>query len=121
MVEMLGIIPRPVHAALDYVYGVTALIAPEVMRVEDERARELSRAIGVAALLSGLTTRHEGGVVNLVDFNTHLMLDTIGAALGLAAPWLLGFSEDTRARKTIIGLALLEAGVVMLSEPDPKY
>jgi hypothetical protein len=116
---MLHIIPRPVHAVLDYLYGATALMTPKVVGFEDNSpAKVTGTVIGVAALLSGLTTRHEGGVVKLLSFNTHLKLDMAGAALALAAPWLLGFSHHTRARNTIIGLAILEAAVAMLSQPD---
>ncbi len=118
---MLQIIPRPVHAILDYVYGSTALMAPMLFSFDHNRkANQAATGIGIAALLSGLITRHEGGLVELLDFNTHLKLDTVGAMLILAVPWFLGFSDNPRARNTIIGLALLEAVVVFLTQPDKK-
>ena len=43
-----------------------------------------------------------------------------GALLGLAAPWLLGFADNTKARNAVVGFALLEIAVVALSEPDPE-
>lgn len=118
---MLQIIPRPIHAVLDYVYGATALMAPKVVGFDDDdTARTISTVMGVGALASGLTTRHEGGVVKLVPFNTHLKIDAIASALSFAAPWLLGFAHNVRARNAIVGLAILEAVVVMLSQPDPQ-
>ena len=118
---MLHIIPRPIHAVLDYGHGAMALAAPKIFGFEDdEKARLISMAMGVGALSSGLTTRYEGGLIKLISFNTHLKLDAASAALSLAAPWLLGFSHNARARNAIIGLALLEAVVVALSQPDAE-
>ena len=118
---MLHFIPRPVHAVLDYVYGLTALMAPKIAGFDDDKtATTVSTMMGVGALVSGLTTRHEGGVVKLVPFNTHLKTDAVAATLSFAAPWLFGFAGNTRARNSIIGLALLEAGVVLLCQPDPQ-
>jgi SPW repeat len=118
---VLQIIPRPVHAALDYVYGVKALAAPKLLGFEDDdKARLVATIAGVGAIVSGLTTRHEGGLVKLVPFNTHLKLDLGAAILTAASPWLLGFADNARARNTILGLAALEAAVVFLSQPDPE-
>jgi hypothetical protein len=118
---MLQIIPRPVHAALDYIYGVKALAAPKVMGFEDDdKARLTSTIMGVGAIMSALMTRHEGGLLKLVPFNTHLKLDVGSAILSLASPWLLGFADNPRARNTVIALAVLELVVVALSQPDPE-
>ena len=118
---MPNLIPRPTHAILDYVYGATALALPKAAQFDgDEAARGVATAMGVGAIASSMTTEYEGGVVPMVPFNTHLKLDIGSALLALASPWLLGFSNNTRARNAIIGMALLELAVVALSEPDPE-
>ena len=118
---MLQIIPRPAHAVLDYMYGLKALAAPKVIGFEDDdKARLVATIAGVGAIVSALTTRHEGGLLKLVPFNTHLKLDFGSAILTLASPWLFGFADNPRARNTIIGLAVLELAVVTLSQPDQE-
>jgi hypothetical protein len=118
---MLNIIPRRVHAALDYIYGAQALAAPRLMGFkDDDKANMAAMIIGVGTIVSGLTTRHEGGVIKMLPFNTHLKLDAASAVLSSAAPWLLGFSDNKKARNAILGLAALAAVVTLLSQPDPK-
>jgi len=118
---MPNLISRPVHAALDYAYAVTALALPKAAQFDgDDTARGVATVLGVGTIASSMTTRYEGGVAPMVPFNTHLKLDAGSALLALASPWLLGFSHNTRARNAIVGLALLELAVVALSEPDPE-
>lgn len=118
---MLNLIPRPLHAVLDYAYGAMALAAPKVLGFDDdEKARFTATALGVYALKTGLFSQHEGGLVKLLPYNTHLKIDTASAALTLFLPWLLGFANNPKARNTIIALALIEAVVVALSRPDDE-
>ena len=116
---MRHIISRPIHAALDYIYGVTALLAPKIVGFEDEpAARAVSQIAGAGAIATGLVSKHEGGLVKVVPFNTHLKLEVATGLFYVAAPWLLGFSHHARARNSIVGLGLLELAVVALTKPD---
>ncbi len=118
---MLNIIPRPIHAVLDYVYALKAFAAPKVLGFEDDKAASaVCYGVGIGALLSALTTRHEGGVVKTIPFNTHLKLDLAAAVFSLAAPWLFGFANNGKARNAVIGLALLQGGVALVSTPDEE-
>lgn len=118
---MSKLISRPVHAVLDYAYSATALALPKVAQFEDDAAaRGVANAIGIGTIAASMTTRYEGGAIKMVPFNTHLKLDMGSALLIIASPWLLGFSNNTRARNAIVGLGLLELAVVALSEPDPE-
>lgn len=117
----MKLIPRPVHAVLDYLYGAAALAAPKVLGFEDEANAKLICTIhGATTIAASLLTDYELGLVKKIPFNTHLKLDLGGALLGLAAPWLLGFSHNTKARNAVVGFALLEIAVVALSEPDAE-
>ena len=117
----MKIIPRPVHAVMDYAYGAAALAAPKVLGFQDDdKARLAGTAVGVVTLVSALTTRHEGGVVKLLPFNTHLKLDALTSLVALASPWLLGFSGNAKARNAMIGFAVIATTVVALSQPDEE-
>ncbi|HEX8237239.1 MAG TPA: hypothetical protein VF600_14870 [Abditibacteriaceae bacterium] len=118
---MPNLIPRPIHAVLDYVYALKAFAAPKVMGFEDNKAAStVCYGVGVVALLSAFTTRHEGGVVKMIPFNTHLKLDLAAAGFSLAAPWLFGFAKNGKARNSVIALALLQGVVALLSTPDEE-
>ena len=116
---MFGIVPRPVHAVLDYLYAAAALAAPKVGGFEDDKAARLvCTAHGVATLGASLFTNYELGAVRKIPFKTHLMLDLGGAVFGLAAPWLFGFAKNNRARNIILGFALFELVAVAMSRRD---
>lgn len=75
---------------------------------------------GTVALLSGLTTKHEGGSLKIVPFK-YVFESVAGSAAALAAPWLFGFADNAKARNAVVGLSLLEAAVVALTRPDNEY
>lgn len=53
-----------------------------------------------------------------MPYKMHLVLDTLGGLTALSAPWLLGFSKNTRACNTflVIGVFGLIAG--LMSQPE---
>jgi hypothetical protein len=116
---MLGLIPRPLHAVLDYSWGLAHTFAPEMFGFEgDEAANGFAKFRGISMIATSLMTRYELGLVRVIPFNMHLLLDFLGALLGLASPWLLGFEKNDKARKAVIGFALFELGAVLLSKRD---
>jgi hypothetical protein len=116
---MLGLIPRPLHAVLDYSWGVAHTFAPEWLGFSgDDAANQFAKFRGISMVATSLMTRYELGVIRVVPFNMHLLFDFLGALLGLASPWLLGFDKNDKARKAVIGFSLLELGVVLLSKRD---
>jgi len=118
---MRSLIPRRLHAILDYGYGLAAFAAPKAFFFDgDDAASWTAAVVGGAAVVSSALTKYEGGVVKKVPFNTHLKLDFVSALLTAAAPWLFGFAGNKRARNALVGFALLEIVVVALSKPDPQ-
>ena len=115
----IKIIPRPVHALLDYTWSAALAAAPRTFGFEDEaNAVQLCRAQGAAVATASALTRYELGTWKLIPFRTHLALDALGAVVGLASPWLLGFSDNKRARNTVLAFFIVEAIVVALSQTD---
>jgi hypothetical protein len=86
----MRIIPRPIHALLDYSWSAAIAVAPKVLAFDDEpNARRFLRAMGSATALGSLLTRYELGALKVMPFKMHLATDALGAVLGLASPWLL--------------------------------
>lgn len=121
---------RPVHDVLDDIYAVTAWSRLGLLRFEDNNpARLVCDVAGTVALLSGRTTTHEGGLLQIVPFKyvfesvagSAAALAAALAAAALAAPWLFGFADNAKARNVVAGLSLLEAAVVALTRPDNEY
>ncbi|HEX8234366.1 MAG TPA: hypothetical protein VF600_00255 [Abditibacteriaceae bacterium] len=115
----MKIIPRQVHALLDYSWSAAIAVAPKVLAFEDEHnARRFLRAMGSATAVGSLLTRYELGALKVMPFKMHLATDALGAMLGLASPWLFGFSRHKTARNTALAFFAIEALVVLLSQTD---
>lgn len=115
----LKIVPRSVHALLDYTWSAAFASAPKVFGFEDEpNARALCRAQATAVTIASALTKYELGTFKIIPFRTHLKLDALGAALGLASPWLLGFADNKRARNVVLAFFLFEALAVAVSQDD---
>ena len=116
---MPGIIPRPIHAVLDYLWSAALFFAPTLVGFADEQgATTYCKAVAGATVGASVCTRYELGVIKVMPFNLHLLFDLLGAVLGLAAPWLFGFAKNEKARATVLAFSLLELGVVLLSKRD---
>ncbi len=115
----MKVIPRPVHALLDYSWSAAIAVAPKVLAFEDEpNARRFLRAMGSATAVGSLLTRYELGALKVMPFKMHLATDALGAVLGLASPWLFGFAQNKAARNTALAFFAIEAIVVLLSQTD---
>ena len=118
---MIGLIPRPLHAILDYLWGIAFLLAPSLMGFEDnEAATMFARTRGGGMIATSLMTRYELGLIKVIPFNLHLLLDLIGALFGFAAPSLLGFNKNSKARNAALAFSAFELGAVLFSKRDEK-
>ena len=118
---MIGLIPRPLHAVLDYLWGIAFTFAPEVGGFEkNEVANAYSKARGLSMIGISMLTRYELGVIRIIPYNGHLVSDFAGALFGFAAPWLLGFDKDEKARNASLGFSAFELMAVLLSKRDRK-
>lgn len=116
---MKKIIPRAVHALLDYSWSSAIVAAPRLLGFADEsNARRLCTVQGTAVTLASLLTRYELGALKLIPFRTHLKANRLGALAGLSTPWLLGFAHNKTARNTVLAFFLMELVVVMLSRDE---
>ena len=106
---------RKQHGFADYAFAAIELALPRVVETS-ARARWPLTISGANALLLGLLTKHELGLVKLVPMRVHLALDGVLAAGALAAPALL---PDGRGVKgAIVALGASGGAVTALTDPD---
>ncbi|MGF7215235.1 hypothetical protein GGR92_001375 [Spirosoma lacussanchae] len=117
-------ISRQQHGLADYTYAPLVATAPETLGFSDNQtATTLCRLLGGGVLAATLFTRAEWGLVKAIPFKTHLTLDVMSGALATAAPWLFGFSRNTRARNAFLAMgatSLVVGGLLTQSNEMPR-
>lgn len=117
-------ISRQAHGLADLAYVPMVAAAPKLFGFEEEKAAATAcYALSGMALVSGLLTRAEWGAVKVLPFKAHLALDFVNSVAALAAPWLLGFAHNERARNAFLGIGAvgLTAGLLTRPEEMPEY
>jgi hypothetical protein len=115
----MKIIPTKVHGVLDYLTVGTLLALPRMLNWSDDLVQILTfAALGI--LLYSLLTRYELSLAKLIPMMGHLVLDTLSALLLLALPFVVG-NEGTGATPILIGLAIFELVVTLLTRTEPDY
>jgi hypothetical protein len=115
-----GPIPPFVHGVLDYVLAALLIAAPFVIGWDSDAATALSIAAGVAVLMLGAFTAWTTGIVKSIPPVAHAMLDYALAALLIAMPFLLGFSDDGTASAffVVCGVLAILLAVATRFVPD---
>ena len=90
----LNFVTKTVHAYLDYPVALSLMATPFILSLGNSSpfALWLSVATGVAAFLLTLLTDHHLGVLRIIPYKIHLLVDAMVGLTFLAAPSLLGFS-----------------------------
>lgn len=112
-------ISRAQHGILDWIYAPTLAALPNVAKFDnDSGPASAARIMAGAATVSTVFTRFEAGLVRVIPFKVHLGLDVAMSVFAVAAPWLLGFKDDARARNAFIGVGLFGLAVGALTRPE---
>ncbi|MDQ3449799.1 MAG: hypothetical protein M3455_02625 [Actinomycetota bacterium] len=104
-----GPIPRLVHGLLEYVVGVFLIAAPFLLGY-DEFTVPLgaSNITGVILLILAAITEGPTGLVHQLQVSAHFTIDMLLALFLIAAPFILGFADDSpTARNLFIALGVL--------------
>jgi hypothetical protein len=111
-------ITKNMHAFLDYPVALMLMTAPFVLGLGDSSpaAKWLSVATGVAALVLTLLTDHKLGVVRVLPYWVHVVVDGMVGLTFLVAPMVLGFSGLDAWFYWANGAAV--ACVVLLNKPE---
>lgn len=106
------------HAYLDYPVALGLIGLPVVLNLGQSNplAFWLSVVTGVAALILTMLTDHETGLIRVVPYSFHLIVDFAVGVVFLAAPFVLGFKGIDFAYYVVNALAVLT--VVSLHKPE---
>ena len=103
-----------VHGVIDYLTVPLLLAAGPLFHFGGRPAEITSMSAG-AVLVYSLFTRYRLGLVKMIPFSVHGMIDTVLAAAFLLMPFLFRF-EDATARWVFLGLGLFALIVVALTD-----
>nr|WP_319382777.1 hypothetical protein [uncultured Roseibium sp.] len=111
-------VTKTIHAYLDYPVAIGLIALPMLLGLGQSSplAFWLSVTTGVAALILTILTDHETGLIRVVPYSFHLIVDFAVGIVFLAAPFVLGFQGIDFAYYIINALAVLT--VVSLHKPE---
>lgn len=102
----LQFVTPALHGALDYVAAGALIVLPSVLGLQGIELW-LSVAGGAGLILYSLLTDYRFGVVKLLNFDLHLLLDLAAGAAFLIAPFVLGFSAVATIYYPIMALGVM--------------
>jgi hypothetical protein len=90
-----GPIPAAVHGLLEYAAAVVFIAAPFVLGFDAGAATASSIVVGVAILFLAATTTGPTSLIDEIPVPAHALADYLLVAALIAAPFVLGFSDET--------------------------
>ena len=102
-----GPIPAVVHGVVEYVAAILFIAAPFLFSFDDDAATAASVIVGVILLIVASSTAWRTGLINSIPVQAHVILDYLLAIFLIAAPFLLGFSDDGTAAPFFITLGVV--------------
>ncbi|MEM6804644.1 MAG: hypothetical protein AAF696_24805 [Bacteroidota bacterium] len=86
-------VKKQIHAYLDYPVAIALIGLPFLLGLGESNplAFTLSVATGVAALLLTLLTDHQTGVIRVVPYRVHLIVDFLVGVVFVLAPFIFSF------------------------------
>lgn len=112
-------ISTKIHGYLDYILGATLIVLPLILEIPSGAASTVLVVLGVWVIVYSLITDYELGLLKILSMKTHLVIDLVGGALLIAAPWLFGFADETFWPFVILGV--LEIGASLMTKKEPSY
>ena len=116
-------VTKTVHSYLDYPVAISLMATPFILGLgkANPTALWLSVATGIAALLLTLLTDHKTGLIHVVPYSLHVLVDRVVGLVFIAAPFVLGFSGLDAIYYWANGAAvLLVTFVLNASEGDER-
>jgi hypothetical protein len=112
---MIKGITKKQHVCADYSYVPMVMLAPAIAKFEDDKvASRVCRAFALSSLGISLLTDAKWGLVRLIPYKVHAILDVSTGILALAAAVTPPICENKRARNTflIMGITGLVVGAL---------
>ena len=111
-------ITKQIHAYLDYPVALALIVLPTVLGLGESHplAFQLSIGTGVAALILTILTNHQTGLIKIISYRLHLIVDFIVAIVFIVTPFLFSFEGLDAWYYWAYGAAVLT--VVGLHKPE---
>lgn len=113
-------VTKTIHAWLDYPVSASLVAAPFIVGIGQTNplALWISVATGIAAFVLTVLTDHETGLIRVLPFAFHLMVDRLVGVAFVVIPFVLGFSGLDAWYYWVNAAAVLLVTVV-LNAPEP--
>ncbi|WP_299727375.1 hypothetical protein [uncultured Tateyamaria sp.] len=97
------------HAYIDYPVALGLIAMPFLLNIgaTNQVAFALSIVTGFAALALTALTDHETGIIRVLPYKLHLIVDGLVGATFVAAPFLFGFTGFDAAYYWVLGATVL--------------
>lgn len=111
-------VTKQIHAYLDYPVAIALIVLPFLLGLGSSNplALQLSVATGIAAFILTLLTDHQTGVIKVIPYRIHLLVDGLVAVVFILAPFIFSFKGLDTYYYWINGVAVLT--VVSLHKPE---
>ena len=111
-------VTKRIHAFLDYPVAIALIGLPFLLGLGQSNALalQLSVATGIAAFILTLLTDHQLGVLRVIPYKIHLIVDFLVAVTFILAPFLLAFKGLDAYYYWLNGAAVLL--VVSMHQPE---
>src|SRR5829696_10470689 len=104
-----GPIPLRLHQMVEPLMAILLIAAPWLFGFSDvNSATIVSVAIGAAMLVGGMMTRWRFSLVKLIPLRVHFVWDLALGAILIAAPFVLGDSDNGAATRFLVIVGVLE-------------
>lgn len=86
-------ITRQIHALIDYPVALSLIVMPFLLGLgaTNPLALWLSVVTGGAALVLTILTNHETGIIKVLPYSFHVLVDRLVGVTFVVAPFVLGF------------------------------
>jgi len=111
-------VTKKIHAFLDYPVALALIGLPFVLGLGESNplALYISVGTGIAALILTILTDHQTGLLPVIPYKFHLIVDFAVAVVFILAPFIFGFEGIDALFYWINGAAVLT--VVSLHKPE---
>lgn len=105
----LRFVTKTIHAYLDYPVAFALITLPFVLGLGagNPLAKWLAVITGIAALILTIFTDHKTGIVRILPYSFHLMVDSLVGVVFVLAPFVLGFTGMDAWFYWLNGIAVL--------------
>lgn len=117
----LRFVTKTIHAYLDYPVAISLMAMPFVLGLgaENPWARWISVATGVAALILTILTDHATGLIRIIPYWLHVVVDRLAGIVFLIVPFVFGFHGLDAWYYWANAITVLLVTTV-LNAPEPK-